>query len=243
MALSHPDRVAFGDAILERLGSPSAALKGDHAAFKKQHATFSAANNAVAKAESTFDKALVLVGSLDAKRDGTVLGLADKMPAAGLGKRGNPFGGFSKYAPVALTKLPYATETVEVTSLVEAILAAAPPAEIVKVCTRLTADNQAVDTALKALTKPADALSQARSARDALILDWEKALRHLKDTAKVALRDTAGRFDTVFAPPVAVQTNTRSTRRAKKTDPNPADPTSPLASAAPKKAKRRARGK
>ncbi len=25
MALSHPDRVAFGDAILERLGSPSAA--------------------------------------------------------------------------------------------------------------------------------------------------------------------------------------------------------------------------
>ena len=128
------------------------------------------------------------------------------------------------------------------TSLVEAILAAALPAEIVKMCTRLTADNQAVDGALKALTKPADALSQARTARDALILDWEKALRHLKDTAKVALRDTAGRFDTVFAPPVAVQTNTRPTRRAKKAESTPADPASPLA-AAPKKAKRRARGK
>jgi hypothetical protein len=242
MALSHTDRVASGDAILERLGSPSASLKGDHTAFKKQHATFSAANNAVAKGEAAFDKALALVGKLDAKRDGTVLRIADEMPAAGLGKRGNPFDGFSKYAPVALTKLPYATETLEVTNLVEAILAAAPPSDIVKLCTRLTGENQAADTALKALTKPADALNQARAARDALIPDWEKTLRHLKDTAKVALRDTAGRFDTVFAPPVAVQTNTRPKRRTKKADPKLGDPNAAPA-AAPPKAKRRARRK
>ncbi len=76
-----------------------------------------------------------------------------------------------------------------------------------------------------------------------MIPDWEKALRHLKDAAKVALRDTAGRFDTVFAPPVALQINTRPKRRTKKTDPKVVDPNAAPAAPAPKKAKRRARRK
>ncbi len=248
MALSIDDRAAYGDAVLERLsGSVDAAMKADHAAFKKQHLSFKASGQAVAAAEKVYLKALADVGALDKTRDKTVFEIADEMPSAKLGTRASPFGDFCPYSPSRLVSLSYAAETREVAALVSKLVAANPPPAIGKLCARLTNENTAVDEALKALSKPGSALNEARSARDATLADWDKTFRHLKETAKPALRDSPGRFEAVFASPEAVQTNVRPTRRAAKSAPTPESPAgdgAPVkAPAAPKKAKKRARRK
>jgi hypothetical protein len=203
MSLANTDRVAYGDAILDRLSDPAPppVLKADHIQFKKRHASFLALNGAVDPCRRAFEKANALLATADARRDKTILELANKMPAAGLGSRQSPFGGFSKYAPTKIVDLPYAAEIAEVRKLVAAIRDAAPPADIQKLLARTADENEAVAAALKALTKPASALNQARAHRDAGIPDWDKALRHLKDAAKVAFRDDPGRYDTVFRRP------------------------------------------
>ncbi|MFO0588931.1 MAG: hypothetical protein U0441_15380 [Polyangiaceae bacterium] len=246
MGLSNPERVAYGGALLERIGKPAPALKADLAAFKAQHTAFCQADAAVATSEKAYEKAMDAVGPLDAKRDKTILEIADKAPGHGLGTRASPLGKFSTHAPSTLTKLPYAVQTKAVNDLLDALEAASTPPEIAKLCARLAAENKAVDDALKALTSPADALNQARARRDTLLPEWNKALRHLKDSAKVAFRDAAGRFDAVFAPVVAVQSTSRVKRGPRKVA---VDVTSTpvaegaVAPAAPKKSKRRARRK
>lgn len=187
------------------------------------------------------------LGTLDARRDKTVLALADKLPGAGLGTRTSPFASFSQHAPTKLVGLPYAAQTNEVRSLLSAIEDAKPTPEIAKLSARCAEENEAVAVALESLTTPVAALNEARTTRDLAIPDWEKALRHLKESAKIAFRDTPGRFDTVFAEPEAVQTNLRSRPRKKPVTPPPADATSQSGTAAPapaakkKKAKRRVR--
>lgn len=239
MRLSNPERVAYGDAIVARVGKPPAPLKDDFAAFKAQHVAFCAAGEAVAACEKAFDKVMATIGPLDVKRDKTILEMADKAPAHGLGTRASPFGKLTSMTPGKLVKLPYAVQTGAVNDLLAAIKDASPPPEIAKLCARLADENQAVDAALKALTAPADALSQARSKRDALLPDWDKALRHLKDSAKVALRGVAGRFDEVFAPVVAVQSTARRVRKVTAKVASAPTPEGAAPAAAPKKTKRR----
>jgi hypothetical protein len=245
VARANPSRVAYGNAVLDRLaevGVPPV-LKEDHKVFKAQHTAFLTAHTAVAKAESTYDTAAAKVASLDAKRDKTILAIADKLPAAGLGERQSPFAAFSKYSPSRLTSLPYAAETNEVRALLSALAKAKPPAEIAKLCTQCAADNTAVDTALKALSAPLTILNEARAKRDAAIPDWEKHLRRLKDASKVAFREIAGRFDSVFAEPEAVQTNIRPKRRSPKTETVQEGAPADTAPTAPAKAKPRRRRK
>ena len=102
--------------------------------------------------------------------------------------------------------------------------------------------NEAVHAALAGLTVPLAALNEARTKRDTAIPDWEKHFRRLKDAAKVAYRDEAGRFEALFAEPDAVLTHTRPKARKVKVENKPAAPEgAPIAPAAKKRAKPKAR--
>jgi hypothetical protein len=209
------NRVTYGDAILSRftgVGVPGS-LKNDHAAFKAQHALFVKASTAVTKAELAYDTTAKKVAKLDGGRDETVLAIADKIPAAKLGRRESPFADFSKYAPTKLVNLSYAAETIELRSLFAALLDKKPPRDIADLCHKGIKQNEAVDEALKELDAPLAALNEARAKRDAAIPDWEKHLRHLQDATKVAFRDESGRFDAIFSEPDAAQTHVRPVKR------------------------------
>lgn len=247
MNLANPHRVDYGDAVIERLGNETSTpqLKSDLAAFKKRHAAFVSAHQAALKAEKAYDKALDAVTLADKKRDGTILEIADHLPAVGLGSRKNPFAGLSQRTPNDMVRLPHAAETEAVDELIEALGKAKTSPTIEGLCKRLSSENGAVTAALKALDAPRTALNQARAARDLLVPDWDKSLGHVRDTAKVALRDAAGHWKSAFAPLAAV-TTAKPARRAK-TAPT-AEPTNAAApsgdgAAAPKKTKRSARRK
>jgi len=242
MARALSIRVTYGDAILSRFAHVTipASLKSDLGTFKAQHAAFVKAAGAVDKAEDAYDAAAKKIAKLDAGRDQTVLAIADKLPGAGLGRRTSPFERFSKYAPTKLVGLSYAAETEELRSLVSAIAAVSPPAEIAKLCDKASHENDQVDHALKHLEAPLAALNEARSKRDAAIPDWEKHLRRLKDAAKVAFRDEPGRLKALFAEPDAIQTHLRPRRRGKKQEGGAAESVDGGAvKAAPKKRARR----
>ena len=237
------NRATYGDAVVARfteIGIPKE-LNVDFSAFKAQHTVFLKAAASVQKSETGYDAVAAKVASLDAGRDKTILALADKLPAAGLGKRTNPFARFSKYAPTKLVTLPYMAETAEVRSLLSGIQAEDPAKDIAALCNEGVKQNEAVDAALAGLSAPLAALNEARSKRDSAIPDWEKHFRRLKDAAKVAFRDEVGRFDALFAEPDAVLTHTRSKPRKAKANGAAAPEGGQAASAAPKPAKGKAR--
>lgn len=65
-----------------------------------------AAAQAVDEARAKVQEAVDAVGDVDDRFDDTVNELADKMVGAGLGKRQNPFAGYSKHPPSKLVTLP-----------------------------------------------------------------------------------------------------------------------------------------
>ncbi|MFS8068646.1 MAG: hypothetical protein ACMG6S_19990 [Byssovorax sp.] len=215
MARPLSNRVAYGDAIVSRFTEMGIHkdLKVDFAAFKAQHAVFVKATVAVEKAEHTYDDAATKIGKLDAPRDVTILTIADKLPGAGLGERTRPFARFSKYPPSKLVTLPYTAQTNEVRSLLTQIRKQSPAKEIAALCDDGEKQNEAVSSALGGLTVPLATLNEARMKRDTAVPDWEKHYRRLKDAAKVAYRDEAGRFAALFAEPDAVLTHTRPKHR------------------------------
>ena len=215
------NRTTYGDAVVSRftdIGIPKE-LKTDFAAFKAQHGAFLKYAGTVQKSELAYDAVAARVAKLDAGRDKTILALADKLPGAGLGARTNPFARFSKYAPTRIVSLPYVAETSEIRSLLAGIQGEDLPKDIAALCAEGAKQNEAVHTALAGLSVPLAALNEARSKRDASIPDWEKHHRRLKDAAKVAYRDEAGRFEALFAEPDAVLTHTRPKARKAKGEP------------------------
>lgn len=215
MARPFSNRATYGNAIVSRFTEIGIhkELKADFAAFKAQHGVFVKATAAVEKAEHTYDDAATRIGKLDAARDTTILAIANKLPGAGLGERTRPFARFSRYPPSKLVALPYTAQTIELRSLFAEIRKQSPAKEIAALCDDGEKQNEAVSSALGGLTVPLATLNEARMKRDTAIPDWEKHYRRLKDAAKVAYRDEAGRFAALFAEPDAVLTHTRPKHR------------------------------
>lgn len=235
------NRAAYGDAVVSRfteIGIPKE-LKTDFAAFKAQHGAFLKHTDTVQKSERGYDAVSTKIANLDAGRDKTILALADKLPGAGLGARTNPFKRFSKYAPTRIVSLSYVAETTEVRSLLAGLQSEALPKDIAALCAQGAKQNEAVHAALAGLTVPLAALNEARTKRDTAIPDWEKHFRRLKDAAKVAYRDEAGRFEALFAEPDAVLTHTRP--KARKVKAPAAASGAAIAPTAKKRAKPKAR--
>jgi hypothetical protein len=241
MARPFSNRVTYGDAIVSRfaeIGVPKG-LTTDFAAFKAQHLTFLKTTAAVEKAEHGYDDAATRVAKLDVFRDRSILLLSDKIPGAGLGARTSPFGRYSKYPPSKLVSLPYAAQTIEARALVSAIRKASPAKEIAALCDEIDKQNEAVDAALGGLTVPLATLTEARTKRDTAVPDWEKHFRRLRDAAKVAYRDEAGRFAALFAEPTAALTHRRPKHRKVKTTPAAPGDMAPAAKNVARRRKRR----
>ncbi|WP_441289411.1 hypothetical protein ACSRUE_01155 [Sorangium sp. KYC3313] len=208
---------SYGAAILERLGDVTvpAAVKPHAAAFKQAHAGYEAAAARADAARERRDAALDAVGDADDAFDESVSTLADKTVGAGLGKRQNPFAGYSKHSPSQLTSLPYADEPRAGRELVAALLKRKPPSDVARAAAKLLKDAAALEAALAKLTKPQAAFAKALAERDALLPEWSKALRKLRKHAAAAWDEDEGTYKAVFAPLGAVQAPKKRRSRAK----------------------------
>ncbi|WP_437307006.1 hypothetical protein [Sorangium sp. So ce388] len=208
---------SYGAAILERFGDVAvpALVKPHLAAFKQAHAEYEAAAALADAARDKRDAALDAVGDADDAFDACVGSLADRTVGAGLGKRQNPFTGYSKHSPSQLTSLPYADEPKAARELVAALLKKKPPSDLAKVAAKLLKDTAALEAALSRLTRPQAAFAKALADRDALLPGWTKALRKLKKHAAAAWDEDEGTYKALFAPLGAVQAPRKRRSRAK----------------------------
>jgi hypothetical protein len=197
-------RLAHGDAIDARLAAEKPAIAKLGRSFLAIHRGYRAASAVVAEAEAARDEAVAVVGQADRALDQSVMVLSNDCVTAQLGTRVRPFARFTKYPPSTLIDLPIATEVVAVSALIAAIRKTKPTGPIVKQLAVVEKNVAAVSAALKKLSAPQKAYSAAMSARDALLVDWDKALSSLQRQAAAALdSDEAARA--LIAPPQAVQ--------------------------------------
>ena len=201
--------------ILGRLAKRTvpSALKSYVTTFKTEYGGFQKANQVVEAAREKRDEALDKVGDADDGLDVDVETLAQEMVGAKMGKRSNPFIGFSRHSPSTLVRLPYATEATEVLSLVTAVTKQKPAPAVTKALAKCKSGAASVKAALDALTDPQTRYSTALTARDTLLPGCTKALRKLKTQAKAAWDDEPGVYDAIFAPPDRVQAPKRSPKK------------------------------
>jgi hypothetical protein len=234
---NHADHLTLGNVVLDRLAGMTvpAALKPHVVEFKQEHGSLVAASNAAESARSDRDAALVAVSAADASLDAAVNALADTLVGAQLGDRKNAFKSFSKHAPFAVTKLPYAVEAKEVLSITAKVKKAAKGnAGVLKAAATCEKLSAGVTTALSKLTKPQLAYAKALASRDGLLPAWTKSLDQLKKNAAAVWFTDPATYKAVFAPPEKVQApvHARKKKAAKKakgpgTPPTPTTPSKP----------------
>lgn len=201
------EQIDLGGVVLQRLAKRAlpTPLKSYAATFKAEYVGFEKASVVAEAARVKRDEALEAVGEADDTLDVDVDSLATEIVGAKLGKRGNPFQGFSRHTPSGLARLPYAIEAREVLELVATLTKAKPPAAVAKAAAKCKKSAAMVKSALDDLTEPQAEYSTALAARDALLPGCLKALRKLKVQAKAAWDDEPGVYQAVFAPPGKVQ--------------------------------------
>jgi hypothetical protein len=204
----------YGAAILARLASAPAALKAFVKSFRAEHDGYERASVVAEDARAARDAEYEAIAAADHLLDSAVLALADRLVAAGLGARQNPFAAYSSHAPAALNGLPYATEVAEVRKLAKKIAARKPPADVQKTLTACTKAADGVEKALAGLSKPQLAYDKALARRDGLLLGWTKALSRLKKHAAAEWDEDEAQYRATFAPVDSVQSPTK--KRAKK---------------------------
>lgn len=198
------EQIGLGGVILDRLGKRAipAALKEYIATFKSEYGGFEKASKVAEAAREKRDEALEEVGAADEILDTDVESLATEMVGAKMGKRTQPFRGFSRYAPGKLVRLPYATEVLD---LVVEVSKKKPAPAVAKALAKCKSSAETVRSALDDLSDPQARYSTAMAARDALLPGCTKALRKLKTQAKAAWDDEPGVYQAIFAPPGKVQ--------------------------------------
>ncbi|KYF51453.1 hypothetical protein BE08_20650 [Sorangium cellulosum] len=216
---------SYGAAVLERFGAVAvpAPVRPYLAAFKQAHAEYEAAAARADAARDKRDTALEAVGAADDTFDESAGTLADKAVGAGLGKRQNPFAGYSTHSPSQLTSLPYAAEPKAARDLVAALLKKKPPSDVARAAAKLVKDAAALEAALSRLTRPQAALAKALADRDALLPAWVKALQKLKKHAAAAWDEDEGAYKALFAPLGAIQRPKKRRAKAKAAEAKPAD--------------------
>lgn len=199
---------AQGDVIIERLKELKLPKELSEVVkdFIARHTAYGAAAEAVKAAEKKRDAALAEVAKADAEGlDPSVESLADAMVGASMGKRKNPFQGFSTYSPSALKDLAYADEVKEVRELIGKVREAKPTAAVTKALDASGSWAEKVTERLKALTLAQTRYDVALSARDKLLPAWTRSLARLKKKAVGAWADEEETYAAVFAPPDAVR--------------------------------------
>jgi hypothetical protein len=212
----HADHQTQGDVILERLATipVPGSLKGVVAGFRTAHAALVASNRAAESTRADRDAALAAVGAADDALDLSVVVLANKMVGAGMGNRKNPFAGFSKHAPSAMTKLAYAEEVKEMAALTAKVKKGKPAADVAKAAAACDKLANAVTAALAKMSKPQLAYTKSLATRDGLLPAWLKSLSQLKKNAAAVWFEDPATYKAVFAAPERVQAPVKA--RAKK---------------------------
>jgi hypothetical protein len=219
--------------ILDRLadaGAPKlpASLNADVKTFRGAVGPFVSAAGKADAALSVRDDAHSKIGDADGVLDLSIDDLADACVGAKLGKRTQPFAGFSPYTPSKLKALAYKKEVDAANALVAALLKKNPPKDVVTIATRVQKNAAAVQKLLDGVTGPDASYVKARTARDALLTDAARAIGRFKVRAKSALIDDAGAFDALFGARAAVQApKAKRTKKPAKTDAAAGDASAP----------------
>lgn len=214
---------AQGDVIVERVSALKLPkeLVGPAKDFHDAHAEFSAAATAASTEEKKRDAALAAVAAADAELDAAVEALADAMVGASMGKRRNPFTGFSVFTPSAMKSLAYADEVKAVGELIDRVRAAKPAADVTKAADACETWAKAVTTRLKALTLAQTRYGTALDVRDGLLTPWARTLARFKKKALGAWADEEHTHNAVFAPPDAVRAPVAKRAKKPKKTPTP----------------------
>ncbi len=221
------DRISLGKAIIVRLdamGEP-AGVKAAAKAFRAAHAAFTGAATRTTNATEASRTALAAVAAADKQLDGAVDMLVLALITAGVTQRQRPLAGLSKFSPSEICALGYAHEVAEVGNLVAAVKKKTVPAAVTKAASECTRRAGVVQKAMDALAKPDVTHARVIGARNALIPDWDKALKELKRQASAAY--DAADYQALFAPADAViadETGKKAkgkTTKAKKPKPTP----------------------
>ncbi len=198
--LNPGSRLEAGNYVTERATSVSIApIKSRFDAFKKSFAQFQSAEANVSKADDAARAASTKVAELDAVQDEAVFALASAMAGDGA-PRANPFKPLGFAAPAEVAKMPYEKETVAATKLASAAARAKTAGKATKAtAAKLIKAAAAVKAALPAMEKANAARAASIAKREAVGLDFDRALAKLKRAAQVAEDDGAeGLFAALF---------------------------------------------
>jgi hypothetical protein len=198
--LNPGSRLEAGNYVIERASSVSIKpIKPRFDAFKKTFAQFQSAEASVSKAVEAADAASTKVAELDSVQDEAVLALAAAMAGDGA-PRANPFKPLGFAAPAKVADMRYELEVATVTKLAAAAARAKSASKATKAAAaKLIKAAAAVKAALPAMDKTAAARATAIAKREAIGLDFDRALAKLKRAARVAEDDGAeGLFAALF---------------------------------------------
>ena len=211
------DQRAQGMAVLERFAGVS--VTGDLAvalqSFALAHETLEVAAVGAAEARRARDAALAGIRAADGLLHQEVERLANKLVAAELGPRKNPFARFSKLTPAGLTSIGYLREVSAVRALAEAVAAASPPAEVARALGGCLQRATAIEQSVRALSGPQTTFDLKRAARDRAAKDWERSYGRLRRRAEVAFEDEPATLKALFAPVERVQRPVARRKRSK----------------------------
>jgi hypothetical protein len=198
--LNPGSRLEAGTYVIERATSVSVKpIKSRFDAFKKSFTQFKSAEAGVSKAVEAADAASAKVAELDTVQDDAVHALAAAMVGDGA-PRINPFKPLGFAAPGKLVDIAYEKEVVLVTKLATAAARAKNASKATKAAAATLIKAAAVvKAALPAMAKADAARAVSIAKREAVGLDFDRALAKLKRAAQVAEDDGAeGLFAALF---------------------------------------------
>jgi hypothetical protein len=174
--------------ISERLGEINwltGTAKEGATAFVKLDTKLQALCKREGDAEAAKDTAIERVFEFDGERDAIIPDIAAALVGAKITQPKSPFKGFSKYSPVALTKLHFTTETKFVIELCETLKTAKVPASVKSLGVKLAKAPHTL----------------ALKARNEFMPEWHKALSNLRLQMKAALNGQPGAYEALFSAP------------------------------------------
>lgn len=183
-------RIDVGNAVLASAQVvTSEAITPHLQKFQKLHASFLAAHDRVAKADSALQFQARAVGEADAAQDAALMALANALVADGL-PRANPFKPLGFDAPSTLARIGYEREAQQAQRLAKAVLNRSGVSKpTIAAAKALAAAAQAVEKQLAPISRLTEARTAAIRARDTLGLSWEAQLARLKLAAQMAEAD------------------------------------------------------
>lgn len=211
----------LGDAIVDRLAGVKLDARAKAAAreFAAKHKAYVLADDAASRREEARDDALAAVGEADERLDGTIHKLADTLIGRGMAKRSAPFADFSEHTPSALCQLAYARQVGAAAKLTKAVRKAKPPKDVIAACNAVDAAAAKTSAALKGYDGKHKEWIKAAAARDAQLLDWQKALSRLRILSRASLIDDEGAYAALFAAPESITIAKRKRSRGAAPEP------------------------